>query len=154
MAHLQIKNWINGVVIYEGEAENLRDLVGSAVKSGANLSRADLSRANLSGANLSGADLSGANIKQHFFFFSGVGSAKRTTQYWVEAKEITCGCFRGTPKEFITKFEETHANNPKHLAEYRAGIAFFRACLKAIPKDELAASKKEYSEMIAKSEAK
>jgi hypothetical protein len=63
---LQIKT-LAGSVLFESEAESLRELVLGAVKqkadlSGASLSRADLSGANLSGANLSGADLSRANL--------------------------------------------------------------------------------------------
>jgi hypothetical protein len=59
-------------VLWEGEAETVKDALHAAIASGANLSgadlsradlsRADLSRANLSGANLSGANLSGANL--------------------------------------------------------------------------------------------
>jgi hypothetical protein len=199
MSCMQIKNWLTGSVIYEGEADSLKDLVGSAIKSNSNLSSADLRfadlsfadlrsadlrfadlrSANLSSADLRSADLSFADLRsadlrfadlrfadlrfadlsfanlgsQHIFSFSGVGSARRSTNYWVEANEITCGCFRGTLKDFVEKIKETHANNPKHLSQYKAGVSFFRACVKAIPKNELALGKKEYASMVKKSEA-
>jgi hypothetical protein len=60
---LQIKSrWDENEILYEGEAETLADLVGTAVKSGADLSGANLSGADLSGANLPGANLSGADL--------------------------------------------------------------------------------------------
>jgi uncharacterized protein YjbI with pentapeptide repeats len=72
MAKFEIRRWTDGVVIFSGEAATLSDLVATAVKSRANLSRAylsgaylseaNLSRANLSGAYLSGAYLSRANL--------------------------------------------------------------------------------------------
>ena len=71
---IEIKSWLNGSVLFEGDFSCLADAVSAAVKSGANLSRADLSganlswanlsEANLSEANLSGADLSGANLSR------------------------------------------------------------------------------------------
>ena len=66
---IQIKNRWTQAVIYEGDAESLKELVLRGVKSGANLSGANLSGANLSGAhlrraNLSDADLSDANLRR------------------------------------------------------------------------------------------
>jgi len=66
---IEIKSWLNGSVLFEGDFSCLADAVSAAVKSGANLSwanlsRADLGGANLSGANLSRADLSGANLSR------------------------------------------------------------------------------------------
>jgi uncharacterized protein YjbI with pentapeptide repeats len=128
--------------------------------SGANLSRADLSGANLYGANLSRADLSGANLYganlsgQHLISFAGIGSARRSTTYWVEADEVRCGCFTGTLEEFAEQVQETHEDNPKHLAEYQAGIAFLKACVAAIPVDEAEKGRKKYAEMKAAKEPK
>ena len=68
MAYFKIvSRWDAAKVLYEGEAETLKDLVGTAVKSGANMDGANLygaslSRANLYGANLSGASLDGASL--------------------------------------------------------------------------------------------
>ena len=142
---LQIRSRITGNVLFEGEAANLRELVIKAVSS-----RADLSGANLSGANLYGANLSG----QHLISFAGIGSARRSTTYWVEADEVRCGCFTGTLEEFAEQVEETHEDNPKHLAEYQAGIAFLKACVAAIPAEEAEEGRKKYAEMKAKKEAK
>jgi len=54
--------WDSEKVLWEGEAESVKEALFSAIKSGAYLSGAYLSGAYLSGANLSGANLSGANL--------------------------------------------------------------------------------------------
>jgi hypothetical protein len=59
---IEIKSWLNGSVLFEGDFSCLADAVKAAVKAGANLSGADLSGADLYGANLYGANLSGANL--------------------------------------------------------------------------------------------
>lgn len=62
---LQI-NTLAGSILFESEAESLRDLVIGAVKEKANLSGANLSGADLSWADLRGANLSGANGLKNF----------------------------------------------------------------------------------------
>src|SRR3990167_5216234 len=67
-----IRNCLTNAVIWEGEAETVKDALHAGIASradlsgadlsGANLSWANLSRANLSRADLSGADLSRANL--------------------------------------------------------------------------------------------
>ena len=102
------------------------DLSGANL-SGANLSGASLSGANLSGANLSGASLSGANTgAARFIQASGVGSSRRRTTYRADTDRIWCGCFTGTLADFADKIEETHKDNPVHLAHYRAMVVFFK----------------------------
>jgi len=59
---IQIKSWLTSKIIYETEAETLKEAVEKAVKEKINLSNADLSEADLSNANLSDADLSKANL--------------------------------------------------------------------------------------------
>jgi len=49
------------------------------------------------------------------------------TTYCVEMDLVWCGCFKGTLAEFTAKIERTHADNPFHLANYRAGAALLRA---------------------------
>jgi hypothetical protein len=58
----QIFHRWSGAVLWEGEADTIKDAIHAALKSGADLSRANLSRADLSGADLSGANLYGANL--------------------------------------------------------------------------------------------
>ena len=75
---MKILNRYTDEIIYEDDAETMRETVVKAIASGANLSDADLSGANLrdanlrdanlrdadlSGANLRGADLRGANLR-------------------------------------------------------------------------------------------
>jgi hypothetical protein len=59
---IEIKSWLNGSVLFEGDFSCLADAVKAAVKAGANLSGADLSGADLYGVNLSGVNLSGVNL--------------------------------------------------------------------------------------------
>jgi uncharacterized protein YjbI with pentapeptide repeats len=114
------------------------DLLGANLRN-ANLSGADLSNADLRGANLRNADLSnadlrnanlrGANLSDDCNIYSviGCGSVNRMTTYYVELDCVWCGCFIGTLDEFSMKCEDTHASNPKWLAEYRGVIAFFHS---------------------------
>ena len=57
MTHYKIISRWTGTTLYEGEAETLRDLVATAVRSDANLRGADLRGANLRDANLRDANL-------------------------------------------------------------------------------------------------
>jgi hypothetical protein len=59
---MKIVNRYNNVVIFECEANTMKEVVDVAVKQGISLTSADLTSANLSGADLSGADLRGANL--------------------------------------------------------------------------------------------
>ena len=63
MPHFEIKT-IDGDVLWDGEAENVKAAVEKAVKVRAYLRGADLSGAYLRGADLSGADLSGADLRR------------------------------------------------------------------------------------------
>ena len=86
-------------------------------------------KANLRGADLRGADLnSAANVVS----VTGIGSARRMTTYRADTDEIWCGCFKGTLAEFAKKINQTHKDNPEHLAHYRAAVAFFRAYKKNV----------------------
>ena len=63
----QIKHKKTQVVLFEIDAENLKEAVVAAIKAkadlaGAYLAGADLAGADLAGANLAGADLRGANL--------------------------------------------------------------------------------------------
>jgi len=60
--------WDSNRIVYEGDAGTLRELVETAVRSGAmlfsaDLRKTDLSDADLRGAQLFGADLSGADLR-------------------------------------------------------------------------------------------
>jgi len=59
---IEIKNWMTGSVLFEGDFSCLADAVKAAVKSSADLSYADLSYAYLRSADLSYADLRSANL--------------------------------------------------------------------------------------------
>ncbi len=108
---------------------NLRgaDLSGADLRD-ANLRRADLRRADLRDADLRGANLRGANLGEvkRLISFSCFGSANRQTYYLVQEDSVFCGCFKGSLEEFEQKVQETHENNPIHLAEYTAMIEMIR----------------------------
>ena len=55
---IQIKHWLTGAILWEGEAPTLKDALEAAVAA-----RANLTGANLAGADLAGADLAGAIIR-------------------------------------------------------------------------------------------
>ena len=55
---IEIKDRYSGRVLFETEAETLKDALEEAVMSGVNLSCADLRNADLGGAYLAGAQLS------------------------------------------------------------------------------------------------
>ena len=177
MSHYKILHRYTEAVIYEGEAESLKDLVNTAISKrvsldGASLDGASLDGASLVGARLVGASLvgarlvgarldgarldyarlDGASLDYHFFSVSGIGSARRMTTYFVEADKIWCGCFRGTMAEFESQVIQTHSKNPRHLAEYQAAIQFLKSCVGAIPTDDLDKSRAEYAAMIANAE--
>ncbi len=59
---IAIRRRYNNEVLWEGEAENMREAVTRAVLTGAVLTGADLTRAVLTGADLTGADLTGADL--------------------------------------------------------------------------------------------
>jgi hypothetical protein len=59
---MKILNLVAGVVVFECEANTMKETVEVAVKQGVSLSYADLSGAYLSGADLSGANLRNANL--------------------------------------------------------------------------------------------
>jgi len=93
---IQIKCRFSEKVLYETEAETLKNAVIKAVKSGAYLSGADLRGADLSGADLSGAYLRGAYLRgadlsrakgyvnSHYFFFELI---KRQSSKTITSKE-------------------------------------------------------------------
>ena len=99
--------WVHGE---GGERADLRgaNLYGASL-SRANLSGASLSRANLREANLRGADLRGANLRGAdlngtnldstqtdlcIVSISGIGSARRRTNYIADWDIAFCGCQR------------------------------------------------------------
>ena len=144
---IEIKSWLNGSVLFEGDFRCIADAVKDALKSRANLSRANLSganlsRANLSGANLSdadlsdadlyGANLSGAKLKngkvvdkptRPFFSVYPLGADARTLMSFSTDKGIILqtGCFHGTIAEFKAALKKKHGEN-NIATEYLAAV--------------------------------
>ena len=59
----KIVNWVTGKIIFQAEADKLKEALEIAVKKGVNLKGANLKGANLKGANLEGANLEGAYLE-------------------------------------------------------------------------------------------
>ena len=60
---IEIKSWLTGSVLFEGDFSSVSEAVRAAIKSHADLSSANLSSANLSHANLRSANLRYANLR-------------------------------------------------------------------------------------------
>ena len=135
-----VSRWDAAKVLYEGEAETLKDLVGTAVKSGASLSRANLygaslSRANLSGASLDGASLDGASLDgisgekltlvgtRPYFEIGPIGSRLDRLVAWMTdaGTWVRAGCWWGTLKAFKARIKDVYTTG-QHGDEYRAAI--------------------------------
>jgi len=95
MMKIQIKSRWDGKVLWEGEAESLKEAIEVAVKQkarlsganlcGANFSGADLFGANLCGANLSRADLYGADLYRANLYRANLSEANLSGAYLSEA---------------------------------------------------------------------
>jgi len=59
---IEIKSWLNGSVLFEGDFSSIAEALTAAVKEKKDLSESDLSESNLSGSNLSGSDLSESDL--------------------------------------------------------------------------------------------
>ena len=93
---IQIKNRYNDSVIFEGEFENLRQAVETAVKNKVNLSEATLGRANLRGVDQSGADLTGANLSRTNLSGADLGGANLR---WADLENVrNMPCFQIVPE--------------------------------------------------------
>jgi hypothetical protein len=81
---MQINSWRTGEVLYQGEAVETRDLVSSAVATGATLSYANLRGADLRDANLRGATLSYANLSDATLSDANLSDATLPPQYTLD----------------------------------------------------------------------
>ena len=115
-----------------GQRADLRgaDLRGSYLR-GSYLRDAYLRDADLQGADL--RDVGGREVNT-ILSVSGIGSARRTTTYWVEENTVWCGYFKGTMEEFEAKVQETHGDT-KHGQDYLAAIAFFKVASPVVEKE-------------------
>ena len=102
----------------------------------ADLRYTDLSYADLRSANLRYANLSYAKTDKRYIQIGCIGSSKRVTTYCFEDDEITCGCFKGTLKEFEKQVKETHKDNKQYLNEYLGAIKYIKSIAKDTPKQE------------------
>ena len=93
----------------------MRDAMGAAVKSGANLRGANLSDAKVSGLTLIGV--------RPVLAIGPIGSESRTVFAWLTdaGLRIEAGCFFGSRDEFTTQLQHTHGDN-QHADEYRAAL--------------------------------
>jgi len=118
---IEIKSWLNGSIIFEGDFSCIAEAVKSAIKSYANLRYADLSYADLRYANLSYADLRYANLSygeikatsRPFIQISPLGKDERQLMAFDTDNGICLitGCFTGGIKEFKAALKAKHGTN-------------------------------------------
>ena len=87
-------------------------------------------------ADLRYANLSYAKTDKRYIQIGCIGSSKRVTTYCFEDDEITCGCFKGTLKEFEKQVKETHKDNKQYLNEYLGAIKYIKSIAKDTPKQD------------------
>ena len=134
---IEIKSIFGDVLFTHKCVDNtIAKTVKKAVKSSADLRFADLRYADLSSADLSYANLRYAKTDKRYIQIGCIGSSKRVTTYCFEDDEITCGCFKGTLKEFEKQVKETHKNNKQYLNEYLGAIKYIKSIAKDTPKQE------------------
>lgn len=75
------------------------------------------------------ANTEGAKGLVPFVSVGPIGSRNGLTHFTPSESRVRCGCFDGTLDQFAAKVEATHAENPKHLNDYRKAIAYFRSIL-------------------------
>src|SRR4030042_1490341 len=131
---IEIRRWTDGVEIFSGDYESVRQCVSDAVEKkrdlrsadlsfadlrSANLRSADLSSADLRSADLSSADLSSANLrsadldkKYRFVSIFPIGSESGCLWAMLDCDGIlkyNRGCFSGTKEEFLAAVTKKHA---------------------------------------------
>jgi len=99
----------------------------------ANLRSADLTSANLSYADLTSANLTSAKTDNRYIQIGCIGSSKRVTTYCFEDDQVTCGCFKGTLKEFEKQCKKQHKNNKQYINEYLGAIKYIKSIAKDTP---------------------
>ena len=126
----QIKHRYTDAVLFEAEAETLRECVAAAVKADADLTSADLTYANLTSANLTSADLTSA-IGPRVLSIGPIGSRNATLIAMIDDSgdiRVTTGYFRGTLAAFEAAVQSTHGDN-EYGQHYRLAIALINAKL-------------------------
>ena len=142
---VQINFW-NGKKPLHIEAENTKDALEKAIKTGADLTGADLRGADLRDADLTDADLTDADLRdadlrgakyrdkklwtnRPVLQLGPCGSASRITMVFFFANKsepfVKCGRFEGTITGFEAKINETHGDNFSG-EEYRAMLLYIK----------------------------
>src|SRR4030042_1485504 len=131
---IEIRRWTDGVEIFSGDYESVRQCVSDAVEKKRDLRSADLSFADLRSANLRSADLSSADLRSADLGFAYLSSANlrsadldkkyRFVSIFPIGSESGClwamldcdgilkynrGCFSGTKEEFLAAVTKKHA---------------------------------------------
>lgn len=76
-------------------------------------------------------DARGTQLKDNIFetlhASKSIGSRYDITEFWIEANEIKCGCWKGTLEEFDKRVKSVYENGNKHISQY---MDFISECLK------------------------
>jgi len=129
----QIKNRYYNSVLYECEAESIKECLIKAVYSDANLSGANLSGAYLSGANLSdaylsyanlssanlrGANLSGANLSDEILIKTPISILNLTWDILITTQYLAIGCQRHTHEVWEKFTDKEIAKMERRASEF------------------------------------
>ena len=109
----QIKNRYYNSVLYECEAESIKECLIKAVYSDANLSGA-----NLSGAYLSGANLSGANLSDEILIKTPISILNLTWDILITTQYLAIGCQRHTHEVWEKFTDKEIAKMERRASEF------------------------------------
>jgi uncharacterized protein YjbI with pentapeptide repeats len=115
---IEIKHWLSGEILFEGDFSSLAAAVVAAVKGkknlrgadlrGAYLTGADLRGADLTGADLTGADLTGAYLRGAYLRGADLRGADLTGAY-LRGAYLTCADLRGADLKNVPKVKNLDA---------------------------------------------
>jgi uncharacterized protein YjbI with pentapeptide repeats len=140
----QIKSRFNNSVLFECEANSIKECLVEAVSKNANLFGAKLHGADLSGADLSGADLRdanlfGADLRGEILTKTPISILNLTWDILITEGYMRIGCQRHTHAEWEAFTDEAIADMESRASEFwKANREWLLAACKAhaIPKEQ------------------
>ena len=71
-------------------------------------------------------DARGTGLKETLFISKSIGSRYDVTEYWIEADEIICGCFKGTLSVFEKRVKDVYSNSSNEFRKQY--LIFIKEC--------------------------
>ena len=128
---MKIKKCYTGEVVFENDADTMRQTVLDAKSAGIDLRGADLREADLSGAYLRGAYLREADLRGAIgvYSFGPIGKSGRMG-YAVDSADgvmFALGCFWGNEKEAITAIRAKYGPKSNYEAQVKLAAKIIKA---------------------------